>query len=65
MGRVHARAHGSCPPAVFTGSVTDFGPGPIHLFGNNTAGGLRVHERGETWAEVTEHALESRMSPAP
>ena len=54
MGRVHARAHGSFPPDVFDAALTDFGPGRAEVFGNNAAGDLRVHERGETWAEVTE-----------
>ena len=54
MGRVHARAHGSFPPDVFIGALTDFGPGRAEVFGNNAAGELRVHDRGETWAEVTE-----------
>ena len=54
MGRVHARAHGSFPPGVFVAALTDFGPGRAEVFGNNAAGDLRVHERGETWAEVTE-----------
>jgi hypothetical protein len=54
MGRVHVRAHGSFPPDVFVSALTDFGPGRAEVFGNNAAGDLRVHERGETWAEVTE-----------
>ena len=54
MGRVHARAHGSFSPDVFVAALTDFGPGRAEVFGNNAAGDLRVHERGETWAEVTE-----------
>jgi hypothetical protein len=54
MGRVHARAHGSFSPDVFVAALTDFGPRRAEVFGNNAAGDLRVHERGETWAEVTE-----------
>jgi hypothetical protein len=54
MGRVHVRAHGSFAPDVFTGALTDFGPGRAEVFGNNAADDLVVHERGDTWAEVTE-----------
>jgi hypothetical protein len=54
MGRVHARAHGSFAPDVFVAALTDFGPGRAEVFGNYAADDLRVHERGETWAEVTE-----------
>jgi hypothetical protein len=54
MGRVHTRAHGSFAPDVFVTALTDFGPGRAEVFGNNAADDLRVHERGETWAEVTE-----------
>ena len=54
MGRVHVRAHGSFAPDVFVGALTDFGPGRAEVFGNNAADDLRVHERGDTWAEVTE-----------
>jgi len=54
MGRVHVRAHGSFAPDVFTAALTDFGPGRSEVFGNTPADGVQVHERGETWAEVTE-----------
>lgn len=54
MGRVHVRAHGSVPPDVLTAALTDFGPGRSQVFGNSEAGHLRVHDRGETWADVTE-----------
>ena len=54
MGRVHVRAHGSFVPDVFTAALTDFGPGRAEVFGNTAADALEVHERGETWAEVTE-----------
>jgi hypothetical protein len=54
MGRVHVQAHGSFPPDVFVRALTDFGPGRSEVFGNNAAADLRVHDRGDTWAEVTE-----------
>ena len=52
MGRVHVRAHGSFPPEVFVSALTDFGPGRSEVFGNTAE--VEVHERGDTWAEVTE-----------
>ena len=54
MGRVHVRAHGSFAPDVFTAALTDFGPGRAEAFGNTPPDGVEVHDRGETWAEVTE-----------
>jgi hypothetical protein len=54
MGRVHVRAHGSFAPDDFIGALTDFGPGRSEVFGNNAADDLAVHERGATWADVTE-----------
>ena len=52
MGRVHVRAHGSFAPEVFVRALTDFGPGRSEVFGNTAE--VRVHDRGDTWAEVTE-----------
>jgi hypothetical protein len=54
MGRVHVRAHGSFAPDVFTAALTDFGPDRSRVFGNTADGEVQVHDRGETWAEVTE-----------
>jgi hypothetical protein len=54
MGTVHVRAHGSFPPDVFVRALTDFGPGRAEVFGNSESGHLQVHDRGETWADVTE-----------
>ena len=54
MGRVHVRAHGSFAPDVFVRALTDFGPARAEVFANFAADDLQVHERGETWLEVTE-----------
>ena len=54
MGKVHVRAHGSFAPDVFVAALTDFGPGRAEVFANLAADDLRVHDRGATWAEVTE-----------
>ncbi|MGZ4507010.1 MAG: hypothetical protein ACXVX8_13365 [Blastococcus sp.] len=54
MGRVHVRAHGAFPPERFVAALTDFGPGRNEIWGNSDEARLVVHDRGETWAEVTE-----------
>jgi hypothetical protein len=43
-------------PEQFVAGLTDFGPGRARLFPNSTDDYLRVHERGETFADVTEGA---------
>jgi hypothetical protein len=54
MGRVHVRAHGAVPPDRFVAALTDFGPGRQEIWGNSDPSHLAVHDRGDTWAEVTE-----------
>ncbi|MET0763687.1 MAG: hypothetical protein ABWY29_02400 [Blastococcus sp.] len=54
MGRAHVRAHGAFPPERFVVALTDFGPGRSEVWGNVDPEHLTVHERGDTWAEVTE-----------
>lgn len=43
-------------PEQFVAGLTDFGPGRARLFPNSTDDYLKVHERGETFADVTEGA---------
>jgi hypothetical protein len=54
MGRSHVRASGAVPPERFVAALTDFGPGRAEVWGNSDPRHLEVHERGDTWAEVTE-----------
>jgi hypothetical protein len=54
MGRVHVRAHGAVPPERFVAALTDFGPGRPEIWGNSDPRHLAGHDRGDTWAEVTE-----------
>ena len=54
MGRAHVRAHGSFPPEQFVAALTDFGAGRSEIWGNSSPRHLAVHDRGPTWAEVTE-----------
>jgi hypothetical protein len=41
-------------PQQFLAALTDFGPGRSEIFPNSADGFLTVHERGETFADVTE-----------
>ncbi|MGI5507317.1 SRPBCC family protein [Lentzea sp. CA-135723] len=41
-------------PAQFVAALTDFGPGRADLFPNSADADLRVHDRGDTFADVTE-----------
>lgn len=43
-------------PEQFVAGLTDFGPGRARLFPNSTDDYLKVHEQGETFADVTEGA---------
>ena len=54
MGSVHVRAHGAVPPDRFIAALTDFGSGREQVWGNSDPRHLVVHDRGATWAEVTE-----------
>lgn len=54
MSRVHTSAEGAFPPAVFAEALTDFSPRRSRLWANSSAGQLVVHDRGDTWADVTE-----------
>jgi len=54
VSRVHASAEGAFPPTAFVDALTDFGPERPQVWGNSSAGHLVVHDRGDTWADVTE-----------
>ncbi|MDX8142554.1 hypothetical protein SK854_10540 [Lentzea sp. BCCO 10_0061] len=41
-------------PEQFVAGLTDFGPGRADLFPNSADADLRVHDRGDTFADVTE-----------
>ena len=64
MGRVHVRAHGAVPPDRFVAALTDFGPGRQEIWGNSDPRHLAVHDRGDTWAEVTEGSGAARRGLA-
>jgi len=56
MGKVSASAEGQFPPERFVEALTDFGAGRSLIWGNSSDSLLEVHDRGDTWAEVTEGA---------
>ncbi|MFD9698843.1 hypothetical protein [Lentzea sp. NPDC059081] len=41
-------------PEQFIAGLTDFGPGRAELFPNSADDALRVHDRGDAYADVTE-----------
>jgi len=54
MSDVHISAKGTFPPEVFVAALTDFGPHRGTIWGNSSDGHLVVHDKGDTWADVTE-----------
>jgi hypothetical protein len=54
VGRLTVAADGHLPPQRFIDALTDFGPDRARWWGNSSDGLLEVHERGDTWADVTE-----------
>jgi hypothetical protein len=53
-GKVHVRQHAALPPERFISALTNFGPDRGEFFGNSEPGQLQLHDRGDTWADVTE-----------
>jgi hypothetical protein len=54
MAKIHYEADGEIPADRFIAALTDFGDGRPGLWPNLDAKYYRLHEQGETWAEVTE-----------
>ena len=54
MATIHFKLTTTATPEQFIAGLTDFGPGRAKLFGNSTDQYLKVHEKGSTYAEVTE-----------
>jgi hypothetical protein len=54
MGVANIRVTTAVPPERFIQALTDFGDRRSELFGNSEGGYLKVHDRGDTWADVTE-----------
>jgi len=54
VAKIHYEADGEIQADRFIGALTDFGDRRPELWPNLDAKYYRLHERGETWAEVTE-----------
>lgn len=54
MSTIHFKQTTTATPGQFIAGLTDFGPGRAQLFGNSTDEYLKVHEKGSTYADVTE-----------
>ncbi len=63
MSTMHFKETTTSTPEQFVAALTDFGPGRSQLFGNSSDDYLRVHERGESDADVTEgsHGIWERL----
>ena len=54
MSTIHFKLATTATPEQFIAGLTDFGPGREKIFGNSTDQYLKVHEKGKTYADVTE-----------
>lgn len=54
MATIHFTETTTATPEQFVAGLTDFGPGRQELFGNSADNYLKVHEKGPTYADVTE-----------
>jgi hypothetical protein len=54
MSTIHLHQTTTLTPEQYTAGLTDFGPGRAKLFGNSTDEYLKVHDRGPSYADVTE-----------
>ena len=57
MPTLHFHQTTSLTPEQYVAGLTDFGPGRAKLFGNSADERLKVHQRGRTWADVTEGSV--------
>ena len=54
MSTIHLHEKTSATPEQFIACLTDFGPGRSKVFGNSADGYLKVYDRSDTEADVTE-----------
>jgi hypothetical protein len=54
MTTLHFHTTTTSSPEQFVAALTDFGPGRSQIFPNSADDYVKVHERGATWADVTE-----------
>jgi len=54
MATIHLKQTTTATPEQLVAAVTDFGPDRSKIFGRSADGYLKVHDRGPTYADVTE-----------
>ncbi|WLA85137.1 hypothetical protein [Bradyrhizobium elkanii] len=54
MSTIHFRRKTTATSEQYVAGLTDFGPGRSKLFGNSADAYLKVHQRGDSFADVTE-----------
>src|SRR5262245_59953222 len=54
MSTIHLHKATTLTPEQYVAGLTDFGPGRSKLFGNSAAEYLKVHDRSQSQADVTE-----------
>ncbi|MFL5674649.1 MAG: hypothetical protein ACJ779_06565 [Chloroflexota bacterium] len=54
MAKIHYEADGPVSPDRFIAALTDFGPARPELWPGLDAKFFELHDRGDTWADVTE-----------
>jgi hypothetical protein len=54
MATIDMHENTTATPEEFVAALTDFGPGRANLFPNSADNYLNVHDRGPTYADVTE-----------
>ena len=54
MSIIHLQRTTTASPEQYVARLTDFGPGRSKLFGNSADAYLKVHQRGGSYADVTE-----------
>ena len=54
MSTIHFKKTTTATPEQFIAGLTDFGPGRKQLFGNSADEYLKIHEKGSTYADVSE-----------
>jgi hypothetical protein len=54
MPTIHFTVNTTSTPEQFVAALTDFGPGRSKVFANSADDQVKVHDRGPTYADVTE-----------
>ena len=54
MSTIHLHRSTTATPEQYVAGLADFGPGRSKIFGNSADAYLKVHHRGDSFADVTE-----------